>query len=304
MLSKLILIAGAAYVGYRMFPERIFDFAMRMSRRRAGLDLREITIDGHRVPYLEGGHGEPLLLLHGFGAEKDHWTQVSRYLTPHFRVIAPDLPGFGESTRRQDANYGLDSQLERLAQFVSALGLTRFHLGGNSMGGYLAAMYAARSPDQVQTLWLLAPAGVGSAEPGELLTMIGRGENLLLVESEEQGKRLAGMLFARMPYVPEEFNRIWRQRTMRDRDFNAKIFHEMFDSPVMLEDRINGLATPTYIVWGDDDRVLHRSGAALLQNMLANADVRIMPCMGHCPMIERPRDTAFDFLNYHRRAFT
>lgn len=302
MLGKLLILAGAGYAGYRLFPEQLFNFVVRMQRRASGLTLREITIDEHRVPYLEGGHGESLLLLHGFGAEKDHWTQVAKYLTPHFRVIAPDLPGFGESTRRPEANYDLDHQLERIGKIADALGLTRFHLGGNSMGGYLSAMYAAHAPERVQTLWLLAPAGVGPAQPGELLTMIGRGDNLLLVDSEATGKRLAGMLFGKMPWVPKEFSRVWRQRAMQHRDFNAKIFSELFAQPVMLEERITGLETPAYIVWGDDDRVLHVSGAPALQNMLANADVRIMPYMGHCPMVERPRDTAFDYLNFHRLA--
>ncbi len=302
MLGKLIIAAGVAYAAYRLFPEQLFNFAVRMQRRAAGLVLKELQVDEHRVPYLEGGRGEPLLLLHGFGAEKDHWTQIAKYLTPHFRVIAPDLPGFGESSRISTASYDLDHQLERIAKFVSALGITKFHLGGNSMGGYLAAMYAARAPEQVQTLWLLAPAGVAGAAQSELLNMLARGDNVLLVDSEATGKRLAGLLFCKTPFVPEEFNRVWRQRSMRQRDFNAKIFTELFAEPITLEKRVSGLTTPTYLVWGADDRVLDVSGAAVLKQLLANAEVRIMPYMGHCPMIERPRDTAVDFLNYHRLA--
>lgn len=302
MLVNLIIVAGVAYAVYRLFPEPLFNFAVRMQRRAAGLVLKETMVDEHRVPYLEGGRGEPLLLLHGFGAEKDHWSQVAKFLTPHFRVIAPDLPGFGESSRIPDARYDLEHKLDRIGKFATAVGISKFHLGGNSMGGYLAAMYAARAPDQVQTLWLLAPAGVGGAEQSELLQMLARGDNLLLVDSEVTGKRLAGMLFGKTPFVPEAFNRVWRQRAMRNREFNAKIFTELFSQPITLEERISGLATPAYIVWGDDDRMLHVSGAQALQRLLPNAQVRIMPYMGHCPMIERPRDTAVDFLNYHRRA--
>ncbi len=302
MLGKLIIAAGAAYAAYRLFPEQLFKFAVSMQRRGAGLVLRETQVDEHRVPYLEGGRGEPLLLLHGFGAEKDHWTQIAKYLTPHFRVIAPDLPGFGDSSRISTACYDLDHQLERIAQFAAAVGITKFHLGGNSMGGYLAAMYAARAPAQVQSLWLLAPAGVASAEPSEILNMVARGDNVLLIDSEVTGKRLAGLLFGKTPFVPEEFNRVWRQRSMRQRDFNEKLFTELFSKPVTLEERVSGLATPAYIVWGDDDRVLDVSGAAVLKQLLTHAEVRIMPYMGHCPMIERPRDTAVDFLNYHRLA--
>lgn len=302
MLVNLIIVAGIAYAVYRLFPEQVFNFAVRMQRRASGLVLKDTMLDDHRVPYLEGGHGEPLLLLHGFGAEKDHWTQVAKFLTPHFRVIAPDLPGFGESSRRPDARYDLDHQLDRIGKFAASVGISKFHLGGNSMGGYVAAMYAARAPEQVSSLWLLAPVGVAGAEESELFRMIRNGDNILLADSEAAAKRLAALLFAKMPFVPEGFNRVWRQRAMRNRTFNAKIFEEMFSQPVTLNERVNGLTTPALIAWGDDDRMLHVSGADALKKLLPNANVRIMPYMGHCPMIERPRDTAVDFLNFHRRA--
>jgi abhydrolase domain-containing protein 6 len=302
MLGTLLVAAGASYAGYRLFPEALFNFGVSAQRHLSGLSLKDVIVDGHRVPYLEGGQGETLLLLHGFGAEKDHWTQVARFLTPHFRIIAPDLPGFGESSRRSEANYGLDSQLDRIAEFIRTLGLSNFHLGGNSMGGYLAAMYAARAPDQVRSLWLLAPAGVASAEPSELFQQIGTGDNTLLIDSEVKGKRLMHMLFSKAPFVPEEFQKIWRQRAITNCPFNTKIFQELFGEPVMLDERIKELATPTLIVWGADDRILHVSGAHGLKQLLPNARVRLVPGVGHCPMIERPRDSAADFLNFHQRA--
>jgi pimeloyl-ACP methyl ester carboxylesterase len=297
-MFKLLIVLGAVYLAYRLFPARIFDFAVRMQRRQSGLTRKEVQVGDHRVVYLEGGHGAPLLLLHGFGAEKDHWTQIARFLTPNYRVIAPDLPGFGESSRVESANYGLDSQLERIAEFTRALGLANFHLGGNSMGGYLAAMYAAHAPEQVLSLWLLAPAGVAEAEESELLRLINRGDNLLILDSEDKAKRLVHLLFTKPPFVPEGFAAVWRKRAMALREFSAKIFGEMFENPVLLDARVQGLTTRALIVWGDDDRLLHVSGAAKLKAMLSNAELRIMPCMGHCPMLERPRETAADFLNF------
>lgn len=302
MFGTLLIASGAVYAAYRFFPEPVFNFAVNTQRRIAGLSLKDVMVDGHRVSYLEGGHGEALLLLHGFGADKDNWTPIARFLTPHFRVIVPDLPGFGESSRRNEASYALDPQLDRIAEFARALGVNRFHLGGNSMGGYLAAQYAARNPDQVQTLWLLAPAGVGSAEPSELLELIGQGDNLLLIDSDTKGKRLMAMLFAKAPFAPNQFQKLWLQRAVMNCAFNTKIFQELFTAPVILDERINGLATPTFIVWGDDDRILHVSGAHGLKKLLPNSRLRVMPAMGHCPMLERPRDAAADYLSFHQRA--
>ena len=302
MLGTLVLTAGAAYAGYRLFPEPLFNLAMASQRMRAGLSLKETFVDGHRISYLEGGRGEPLLLLHGFGANKDHWPLVARYLTPQYRVIALDIPGFGDSSRVPEASYSLDLQLNRLEEFAQTLGLGRFHLGGNSMGAYLAAMYAARKPDQVDSLWLLAPPGVAAAATSELSRYIARGDNLLLIDSETKGKRLQSMIFCKAPFVPKGFLNVWLTRALGDNMFNSKLFGELFAEPIMLDQRCAGLATRALIVWGDDDRLLDVSGAAELHKLLPNSDVRIMRGMGHCPMLERPRNTAQDFLNFHGRA--
>lgn len=302
MTEILIIVGAGLYLAYRFFPESVYDALVRMQRKSAGLTRKELSLGDHQIAYLEGGQGEPLLLLHGFGAEKDHWTQIAKFLTPHYRVIAPDLPGFGESSKRADARYGADEQLDRLQAFAHALGLHKFHLGGNSMGAYLAALYAARAPAEVQSLWLLAPAGVAEAEESDLFRMVRRGDNILLVDSDETGKRLASMLFCKPPFIPAEFARVWRRRIISAYAFNTKIFEEIFGEPVMLDTRVKGLAVPALIVWGDDDRLVHASGANLLAAMMPNAEVRMMRAMGHCPMLERPRDAALDFLNYQGKA--
>ena len=95
----LIASALGAIALYFLFPGVALRFAMGLARRIGRLHLREVEVDGHRLPYLEGGQGEPLLLLHGFGGNKDHWTMIAPHLTPHFHVYAPDLPGFGDATR-------------------------------------------------------------------------------------------------------------------------------------------------------------------------------------------------------------
>src|SRR5690606_34979350 len=120
-------------------PERALRRINHHRRRAAGLTRREITLgDGSRYVYLEGGEGEPLMLLHGFGADKDHFTRVASYLTLDYRVIVPDLLGFGESDKPPHADYSPQAQAARLRMLASALGVGRVHLGGNSMGGQIA----------------------------------------------------------------------------------------------------------------------------------------------------------------------
>lgn len=94
------------------------------ARRRARMTRRTLRLDsGENFVYLDGGNGPPLLLLHGFGGTKDNFTRVAAALTPHYRVIAPDHLGFGESDKPDHADYAPLAQARRLRAFVRALGL-------------------------------------------------------------------------------------------------------------------------------------------------------------------------------------
>jgi len=106
-LLVVVLLFGLAW----WFPQITLSLAQGWERRRAGLAEAVLEVANQRIAYLAGGTGDHLLLLHGFGADKDNWVRVAQYLTPHFYVIAPDLPGFGESTRDPNARYAVDDQV-------------------------------------------------------------------------------------------------------------------------------------------------------------------------------------------------
>ena len=305
MMSTILLVALALVAVpvllYYAAPGVVFRFATVLGRRAAGLKLAHVEVDGHRLVYVHGGRGEPLLLLHGFAASKDHWSLVGRLLTPHFRVIALDLPGFGDSTRRPDAHYGVEEQLARIAAFADTLGLARFHLGGNSMGGYLAMLFAARHPERVMSLWLLAPAGALSAEPSETLNLIAAGDNPLVATDSAAFDRLAALCFCRQPYLPAQFKRPLLARSIAEAPFNSKIFADMFTAPLALETAIADLPVRSLMVWGDDDRILHPSGLDVLRPLFRDVECILMRDMGHAPMLERPAETAMDFLRFHDR---
>ena len=167
---------------YFAVPGLILDWAYQAARWRAGLKRKELLVAKHNVSYLEGGKGQPLVLIHGFGANKDHWTMVSSSLTKRFHDFAFDLPGFGESSRLETETYSDADQLSRILAITDSLVLEYFHLGGNSMGGYLSALFANMHPDKVASLWLLAPAGIETAKPSEVLEMIERGDNPLIIK--------------------------------------------------------------------------------------------------------------------------
>jgi triacylglycerol lipase len=298
VLFAILAVVVFTVVGADFYRWPLFKAASRAQRGRAGLEEKTTHLDGHDIVYLDGGRGEPLILIHGFGANKDNWIQIAPLLSPHFRLIIPDLPGFGDSTRDPEALYGADEQLARLKSFVDSLGLGPVHLGGNSMGGYLAGLFAARYPAQVKSQWLLAPAGVAAAEMSEFFHCVERGENPLIVDNMSDFDRMVDMCFTKTPYVPKMFRRCLCERNIAEHTFNDKIFTEIFSEPLRLEKELEGSMVKTLILWGDGDRLLHPSGAGILQTALGDAELVVMDHMGHCPMLERPRETAALYLRF------
>lgn len=111
--------------------------ATRAEQTLAGFRRRERRSGGLKWVYLDSGenHRPPLVLIHGFGGDKSNWTRMCRHLHGCFRIIVPDLPGFGESESPPTQRYRIQDHVDRLRGFLADLGIAQPHLGGNSMGG-------------------------------------------------------------------------------------------------------------------------------------------------------------------------
>ena len=301
----LIAIPIAVLLGmvalYHLFPETVFTLLVRADRSASGLSKHHIQADGLQFAYLEGGEGDVLVLLHGFGANKDNWTRISRHLTPHFRVIAPDLIGFGESDLAPDNDYSMRAQVARVRQFVRALGIEGFHLGGSSMGGYIAGVYASLYPDELRSLVLIAPGGVATAEPSEMIRRLAEGQSAPLLVADMAGyDQMLDFIFYNRPFIPGPVKRTLAKEAIARRSHYLAIWNQLLGSSdaQTLEDRLRGLAVPTLVVWGAQDRVLHVSGAKILTAAMPNAQAAVLDSVGHLPMIENPEETARVYLNF------
>lgn len=298
-LLGLLLLAVLLVVGmYYICPEKLAQYAVDGERAVARLDKHETDIAGFHIVYLDGGQGEPLVLLHGFGADKENFTRVAKFLTPRFRVIIPDLPGFGESSKPADADYGIDAQVARIHAFVQQLGLKKVHLGGSSMGGNIAAVYAAKYPDETGSIWLLAPAGVSTAPPSDLAVRMSQGgSNPLIASNADEFAAVFHFVMEDPPFVPRRILDVMGRTAVANHDLNARIFQQIHGS-APLEPQVKGLKVPAHIVWGEKDRALNVGGARILAGLMPNSSVLILPGVGHLPMLEQPREVGQDYLSF------
>lgn len=298
--AALGIIAGAVLAFIHLAPEQALHVALAADRSRSGLARKEIDLpDGQHWVYLEGGRGEPLLLLHGFGADKDNFTRVARFLTPHYRVIVPDLMGFGESAHPVNVDYAPSAQAERVRALAQALGITTVHIGGSSMGGQIALTYAASHPTEVKSLWLLDPAGVWSAPESELQRVMREsGRNPLMAKSEEEFAAVVSFVMTDPPFMPRPMLNVLAHDRIRNFDLETRIFKQVRTDSI--ETRIAGLNTRALIVWGENDRAINVATASVLHKLLPNSQVIILPGIGHLPMLEQPRKSAEDYLAFRQ----
>jgi len=299
VLLAIVLAAGAVGFVYAA-PEKATRLVFNYERHRAGVVRKEIDLPGglHYV-YLEGGQGEPLMLLHGFGADKDNFVRVAGYLTPRYHLIVPDTLGFGESARPPEADYSPPAQVERLRALAQALGIKRLHLGGSSMGGQIAITWAARYPTEVDSLWLIDPAGVWSVPRKEVERFRQEnGRDPLLVRSGADLKQTLAFAMSAPPPLPQPMIDVLARPRIRNFALEQRILKQLYADSV--EERAKGLITPALIVWGSQDRVLDVASAEVLHKLLPHSRVVLLQGVGHIPTLERPRLSAQDYLAFRK----
>lgn len=271
------------------------------ARFGAGMASREIEINDQAYHYLDGGSGPVVVLVHGFGADADNWLLLSRALHHSYRTVALDLPGFGDSPAPADGNYDVTSQAGRLADFIGTLTSEKVHLVGNSMGGQIVALLAARRPDLVLSVALLDPLGIeGEAGVVKSPTMLrlAEGENILLPKDAQAFDEMMTLMFHSEPWMPGVLRRYYRERWLRALDRLTEVFTDISTRYVPLRPLLPEITAPTFVLWGAEDQILPASGAAVFEAGLRQSEIVVIPECGHLPMLEKPRVTAAHYLRF------
>jgi abhydrolase domain-containing protein 6 len=288
--SIVIVIAAILYFAA---PAYLYNKAIEGLREDAGLTIKSVNIPDFKIVYAEGGTGDTIIMIHGFGGSKDAWSKFAKYFTPNYRVIIPDLPGFGDSSKPQDAKYDGKSQIERLNLFVKELKLTKFHVVGHSMGGALAFYYTATYPDMVKTLTLVDSIGVIAPTKSELDLLLEKGIMPLVVKDIKDFDRYLGMVYYKAPQLPSFIKKYLAQKAVKASAFNEKIFNEIKNTDLTyMKSKLNEITAPTLIIWGDSDKAVHISSVPIFEKNIKGSRSAIIKECGHAPMMEKPQETA------------
>jgi pimeloyl-ACP methyl ester carboxylesterase len=246
-----------------------------------------IAIDVH-------GDGAPLVLVHGVGTSRVVWRQVVPMLAAGRLVATPDIPGFGASPPA-GPGFALDDVADALADGLAANVPTPFDLLGNSLGGAVALVLAARRPELVRRLVLAAPAGL--APRRDPIPAVAGRTGSALIAGRRLAVPLAGNALARRllllgmvadgAAVPAEE----ATRMLRGSEGSVRIGAAITAvAGADLRSRLPELTMPVAFLWGDRDRVFPVSSLCALRELVPGAGAEIIPGTGHVPQLERPRE--------------
>jgi abhydrolase domain-containing protein 6 len=299
-LTIAVIVVVIAAILYFAAPAYLYNKAIDGLRKDAGLTVKSVNIPDFKIVYAEGGTGDTIIMLHGFPANKDHWLRFSKYFTPNYRVIIPDLPGFGDSSKPQNAKYNTMSQVERVNLLAKELKLTKFHIVGNSWGGSIAGNYTVAYPDMVKTLALFDAGGVTTPVKSERNLLREKGINPYFVKNINDYDKLMEENFNKPPQWPSFIKKYLANQAMKAAPLNGKIYNDIIGDTdfTVLQSKLNKIKAPTLIVWGDSDKVIHISAVEIFRKNIKNSQSAIIKECGHLPMLEKPQETALVYQDF------
>jgi pimeloyl-ACP methyl ester carboxylesterase len=254
---------------------------------------KTILVDGLVTSYLEAGQGDPVVLLHGgeFGVSAElGWEKNVAALAEHFRVLAPDMLGFGGSAKVVDFTDGRGMRIRHIARFCEAVGVESAHFVGNSMGAVNLFVDATSASPALPISSMVTICGGGEIQRNEYSAA------LYDYDATLPGmRRIVEALFFDPSYPADD--------TYVQRRYESSIAPGAWEALAAARFRRPGLAppslpssarpygrivVPTLVVEGECDKLLPRGWAAEIASQISGGRSCVVPKAGHCPQIEQP----------------
>ena len=251
---------------------------------------RSVVAAGLKTNYLEAGEGDPVILIHGSGpgvTAYANWRLSIPVLAEKYRVLAPDIAGFGYTERKSDTPFNLDFWVRHLIEWMDAVGVKKARFVGNSFGGALTLALTARHPERVDRFVLMGAAGVDFEVTPGLEAVWG-------YEPSVENMRKIAMTFAYdTSIITDDLVKSRYEASIRT-GFH-ETYSQMFAAP--RQRHAKALATPeadickitqrALVVLGRDDQVVPLSNSLKLHSLLKHSDLHVFGECGHWTQIER-----------------
>jgi pimeloyl-ACP methyl ester carboxylesterase len=249
-----------------------------------------VDVAGVRTNYLTAGDGEPVVLIHGSGpgvTAYANWRLTIPDLAKRYRVLAPDMVGFGYTQRPEDVSYGVQTWADQVVGFMDALSIPRASLVGNSFGGAIALRIVTRHPDRVDRLALMGSMGVPFPITEALDAVWG------YEPSEENMQRMLGYFAYSQELANDKELAKVRYQASIEPGFQES-FSSMFPSPrqrsvdamTTPDDEIAKITHDTLILHGRDDKVIPLDTSLRLLQLINRSELHVFGRCGHWIQIE------------------
>jgi 2-hydroxymuconate-semialdehyde hydrolase/2-hydroxy-6-oxo-octa-2,4-dienoate hydrolase len=261
------------------------------------------TVDANGIAthYLEAGSGDAVIMLHGSGpgvSATANWQYNIGTLAKHFRVLAPDIVGFGDTERPADVVYSLRTWTDHVWAFLDGHRVGVASIVGNSLGGRIAMQMATDQPERITKMVLMGSPGVG-------MTLTDGLAALRAYQPSHQAMRdLLRNYFAVDPaMITDELVRIRYEASVADGAFEA--YQAMFNDPRhkgselgITEEEVRAIDTPTLLVHGREDKVVPLAVSITMLELFPHADLHVFSACGHWTQIERADEFSTLVVNY------
>ena len=259
-----------------------------------------ISIDGINVHYRDVGKGEAIILIHGTGASLHTWEKWIDILSPSYRVISFDLPGFGLTGPDPNHNYQISRYTAILDSLMVKLKVDSFHIAGNSLGGLVAWRYTTQFPQKILTLNLIDAAGL--PQPGKKPPFIFQLAKLPVLSTLLQKVTPKSIIEKSMldvykndQLVTEKLIDRYFELSLREGNRTAFVKRMSQLNEKLVVSDLKNITVPVLIQWGKDDRWIPLANAFEFQKLIPNAELIIYDS-GHVPMEENPMETVKDYM--------
>jgi pimeloyl-ACP methyl ester carboxylesterase len=268
----------ALALAFLLRPSWVLDQQVHLGLWSAGAVSREVAVDGFHVHFYElaprGGAGTPLVLVHGLGSRAEDWSRLMPSLAAAgFHVYAPDLLGYGRSSRPADGDFSIATEERVLFDWMEKLHLGKVDLVGWSMGGWVAMSLALDHAEAVDRLAVFDSAG--TYFPAEIPP------GLFTPDDVEGVQRLVNVLEP----APLDVPRFYAVDSLRRLRANAWVVNRSLASMVggqyLLDFRLHMLRQPMLIVWGGSDRLTPPAVGEAMHRAVRQSVYRVVEGCGH-----------------------